>query len=389
MGCGNWHSNYIRLHKNIIEGKVSNKQLVVVSIRKGLNDNLTSMLTALYFAILTQRALRFTSVGDLPRFEGALTPRFLDLYSNESNYPPEALDPLRENFNGSFNYDQKRDFSSAIESNKTFSPLYLVNYDAWNFFLHGDLSSYKPQVEYLLYASNRGVSYHLVEDDKSPGNAANRESLHRFGLKHGSNAFLCAFHFLFQPSPEVHRMFWRTWQRLSNPSVLKIGIHIRAGDTEFNAPHDIERGRVEIRKFMPFFRCAKEIEDSRAKPNQSVLWYVLSDSLSVRLAAQELFGRKVLIEMHRAAHPDCIHVQNDCSERARNATMILAIGEMLSFSLADVHVFSRYSGFGRSGAWLSRQPGWERRHLYDPETLFCGLSNFTDPSEDARRWSGV
>lgn len=405
MGCGNWHEDYIKLHRDIMTGKVPNKQLVVVSIRSGFNDNLAPKINALYFALLTGRALRFVSYGTLPTFSTILNPRFLDLYANENDFPAEAIDPLRAEYNGTSCYGSIRTFTTKEEMNKTYSPLYLVNGDYRSFFLGGDLAQYKSDVEYLMHASNRAVTYHLVEDS-SPENRRNRERLQQLGLRHGSNTFLCAFHFLFAPSHEVRRLFRKTWQRLSNPAVLKIGIHVRVGDAEFAAPHDLAKGRGQIEAYMDYFRCAQDIEDSRRAQNQSVLWYVLSDSLSIRLAAQERFGSKVLIDRHRAAHLDCESVATNCSSRALDASLVLAVGEMLAFSLADVHVFSKDSGYGRSGAWLSRQAGasggggrggaaYKRQHLYDllihhrDGNRSCGRNNFADPNDDARQWSGI
>ena len=105
--------------------------------------------------------------------------------------------------------------------------------------------------------------------------------------------YLCGFFFLFQPTHEVVRQFHKTWTKLSDPSTLKIGIHIRVGDYEFAAPHNLEKGRKQILDYEDYFRCAQEVEDTRRKANQSVVWYVISDSLSIRLAAQEKFGSKV------------------------------------------------------------------------------------------------
>ena len=49
---------------------------------------------ALYFSLLTGRALRFVSYGKLPRFSAALKSRFLDLYADEKDFPPEVLGKL-------------------------------------------------------------------------------------------------------------------------------------------------------------------------------------------------------------------------------------------------------------------------------------------------------
>ena len=46
---------------------------------------------------------------------------------------------------------------------------------------------YKPQVEYLMYASNRAVTYHLVEDS-SEENKANRARLKHWDINNGTNA---------------------------------------------------------------------------------------------------------------------------------------------------------------------------------------------------------
>ena len=46
---------------------------------------------ALYFSLLTGRALRFVSYGNLPRFSAAVKSRFLDLYAAEEEFPPEVI----------------------------------------------------------------------------------------------------------------------------------------------------------------------------------------------------------------------------------------------------------------------------------------------------------
>ena len=397
MGCGNWHAEYLRIHRNILKGNRPNRQLVVVGLKSGFNDNLTGKLMGLYLSLLTRRALRFITYGTIPQFTSALQSPFLDLFADAKDFPPEVVSPLTDLHNGSSCYGADRTFNWTFETNKTYSPLYLVNSDAQRFFLSGDLSKYKPDVEYLMYASNRAAIYHLVEDS-SEGNKANRQRLQQLGVTNCSNAFLCAFFFLFKPNQEVIKQFHKTWNKLSNSSALKIGIHVRVGDAEFAAPHDIVKGRVQIEKFLAYFRCAQEIENSRKKENQTVIWYVISDSLSIRLAAQERFGSKVLIDKLRASHLDCNHVATSCKEHAQNVSMQLAVGEMLAFSLADVHVYGKDSGYGRSGAWLSVRPQAEgpgRKHLYD---LFnheryrnrsCGISDYADPSDDSRQWSGI
>jgi len=102
----------------------------------------------------------------------------------------------------------------------------------------------------------------------------------------------------------------------------------------------------------------------------------------------------VLIDKLRASHLDCVHVDTSCTQRAQNISMQLAVGEMLAFSLADVHVINKDSGYSRSGAWLSVRHG-ERKHIYDMfnhhryNNRPCGLADHADPYDDAKQWSGV
>ena len=71
-----------------------------------------------------------------------------------------------------------------------------------------------------------------------------------------------------------------------------------------------------------------------------------------------IYTWQVLIDKIRASHLDCDGTRGSCAELAQNQSLQLAVGEMLAFSLANVHVIGRSSGYARSGAWLSVvQPG--------------------------------
>ena len=43
-----------------------------------------------------------------------------------------------------------------------------------------------------------------------------------------------------------------------------------------------------------YFDCAQEIEDTRKAGNQSVVWYLISDSIGLRMKAKERWGDKIL-----------------------------------------------------------------------------------------------
>ena len=383
------------MHQQILNGSLPNRQLVVVNLKSGFTDNLMGKVTALYLSLLTKRALRFVNFGNLTQSTVALESRFLDLYAEQSSFPPEILSHFAEKVNGTkLPYAYPRQFAWHFETNKTYSPLYIVNCEIGrclkHFFLTGNISEYKPDVEHLMLALNRGASFQLMEN-LSPNNSANRKALHDFGLKSGQTAYQCAFFFLFKPTMEVERRYINTWTRLADPAPLKIGIHIRAGDSEFAYEHSLQRGRLMLQAYQNYFLCAQEIENTRRKMNQTVLWYLISDSLSLRLAAHEHYGDKLIVEKIKAMHLDCAMTNMTCSNSGQNMSMIMAAGEMLAFSLADYHVTGKNSGFARSGTWLSIQP-LPRTHIFTIEgkqNRSCAIGKHSKAEEESRRWSGV
>eukprot|EP01035_Chromulina_nebulosa_P033014 gene33014-44169_t len=349
LGCGRWHNDYINFHQQILNGSLPNKQLVVVNLKSGFTDNLVGKVTALYLSLLTKRAIRFVNFGNLTQSTVALESRFLDVYADQSEYPPEFLSQFSEMSNGTkLPYDFPRKFTWAFETNKTYSPLFIVNCEIAsclkNFFLTGNISGYKPDVEHLMLALNRGAAYQLVEKlDKT--NSGNRADLHRLGITSGHTAYQCAFFFLFKPTHEVVRRYHKTWTRLADPAPLKIGIHIRLGDEEFAGQQSLERGRTLLQDYQNYFLCAQEIENTRRIANQTVIWYLISDSLSLRLAAHEKYGSKVFVEKVKPLHLDCKMAKIDCTNSGQNTSMVMAAGEMLAFSLVSFHIIGQKSGF--------------------------------------------
>lgn len=63
-----------------------------------------------------------------------------------------------------------------------------------------------------------------------------------------------------------------------------------SGDWKDSNPNDT------VARAAAFFDCAQQIESSQATPGQKVLWYLNSDSHSLRLAAKQRFGAKLLTD---------------------------------------------------------------------------------------------
>jgi hypothetical protein len=119
-------------------------------------------------------------------------------------------------------------------------------------------------VPYVLAASNRGRSFKLFD------NPYHRDELmQKMGLSFPSNAFSCAFSFLFRPNLAMRKIYGDLWRRLSesDDEIIKIGIRIRVGDAAAfdgkvatNSRPSVGEDEALLSKYMHYFRCAEEIE---------------------------------------------------------------------------------------------------------------------------------
>jgi hypothetical protein len=131
----------------------------------------------------------------------------------------------------------------------------------------------------------------------------------------------------------------------------------------------------------------------------SSTWYLISDSLELRQAAQRHFGAKLLTDdTYRPIHTYCpvnsamgLPCGFNQEERIREAT-VRAAGDLLSFALTDYHIFSRESGFGRVGAWLANSL---QMHSFSqkvkPGQVYpkCSRASAESHRESANQWTGI
>lgn len=181
------------------------------------------------------------------------------------------------------------------------------------------------------------------------------------------------------------------WDRLTAPNTLKIAINVRMGDWVFRSQeHDTSKSKQQalLDQAKALFDCASAIEKAFATPGRRVMWYVSSDSLYLRRAAAEAFGPKVVTDTDRApVHVDCLTINlNECDREVMQMALVYALGDILTFGMADYHVMKAHSGFGRVGAWISGR--W--RNLYeiqDGET--CEPGQPTSAMSSSLTWSGI
>jgi hypothetical protein len=197
---------------------------------------------------------------------------------------------------------------------------------------------------------------------------------------------------LCEPSAAVEAPYGdRFWAPLRSVAALRIGIQIRFGDATMG-----HQGGEQLQRARRFFQCAERIEAAHALPGQRVVWYLMSDSAVLRRAAPSIFGAKLLTDADfSGVHTDCKRNANTsaCTATAMGDALRHAVGSMLTFSLADYHVITARSGFGRAAAWLSGR----RNNIFEVAAAAvpagdeapCDPLRPTSHTESSQRWSGI
>jgi hypothetical protein len=165
---------------------------------------------------------------------------------------------------------------------------------------------------------------------------------------------MCGWFTICAPNSAVQALYRSYWEALSDPDVLRIGIQVRLGDDVFKAQAS-NHAEAQFALASPYFKCAETIEQAFAAPGQKVLWFLMSDALPLRAAAKQRYGAKLLTDTSTVTqHADCKSFNpGACSKDAMDTAIQHSIGQLLTFSLADFHIMSKESGFGRMGAWMA------------------------------------
>jgi hypothetical protein len=393
--CGTaWQAPYAALHARIVSGAAPQRTLVSVAVEAGVADRLSGLVSQFLFALLSGRALQCATYGNLPPWEAAYVSPHLDMR------PPAlsaaVLEPLKFTYRGVRGYDGPREYApdSGVDPARYY-PLYLTNdygLRARDMFHAQDLAR-APEghegVPTILSASNRGKSYAVFDN---PHHSAQLQAM---GLT-PDNAFACVHRFLFALGPrtcdDVCREHARILDAAGAADTLRIAIHVRSGDAAF-AEGDVP---APWQQAEAHFSCAEEIAATRAAPNQSVLFYFNSDSLSLRRQAVERYGARLLTDLRAGAG------QTDCAFHGGcdsvNASFRLAVAQLDLFARADVHVVSIGSGYGAMGAWLApvRRHGQEGTrghgtHIYrvlNGQARECGVAHADAARDVAFGWAG-
>jgi hypothetical protein len=196
------------------------------------------------------------------------------------------------------------------------------------------------------------------------------------------NGFGCLFDFLFQPKPEIFLPIYNEFMSFSNPqdskSILKIGIHLRAGDDVLN-----HHAAVHLSEFTHLFRCAEDIEKfafakSGSKYSKAV-WYVISDNREFRDYALQKYGsEKILTTTNATILHGHSKIQNAHRKHHNIGDEVMhsihvAAAEWWTYSLADYHVGYK-TGFATAAA--SRLPYKNNLYVVKNSKQTCSENSY-------------
>lgn len=372
--CGTWQERFLQLQEQMLNNVSTNarstdiisnssRRLIFYTQGQGASDRLVGVFTGFYLALLSNRSFQvFTRPDTVPPFEVALQPSFVDwMVTPEEAGAIEYTIPRSDEINEVFKV-QRGDGPTFEELSHHILPENILS-----------------SIPTVLYNSNRGLVYKLFHF--APYSTILQST---YGIK-PRMALHCAFHHLFRPSEEVLATALPYSKVLYESTAVKIGIQVRTGDSHFNDKPDF----ATVQLFRPFFLCAERITNMVLSINNatSVLWYLISDSQSLKRSAVATYGQKVQIVTN--VNDTVIHVgqlKGNASERMSKGRVGMQhiVAELLSFAMCDFFVVSDHSGVGKLGAWLSSNRTMQSTY----SGRYCHAGALSD-RHMAESWAGI
>jgi len=319
---------------------------------------------------------------------------FRSPYINWTRAPDETwlIEPLHEKA-GNRNYNK-----SVLDSKKYYAVNTINDYRLQDALLRQDLSGLMggTDVRTTLMVGNRGKTIRMFEN----------EHYSKFLKSTGMTPYTlfgCLTNYIIQPKKEIFLPVAEQFLRMTDPDpkVLKISIQIRTGDGTWDendaninksSASALADGRSKIKHFVNFFNCAKQIEAFALADGQytSAIWYLATESTSLRKAAVEHFGSKIVTSLnstieHSAKEASVCRESTDCKVTTDGFTTAAAEWWMQGY--ADYHVITLYSGYGRSGAF--RTLSHDVVYTVHNKPVTCSNTTFTDLENIMYDWSGI
>jgi hypothetical protein len=202
--------------------------------------------------------------------------------------------------------------------------------------------------------THAGISHHLLRNPHyADWFAAAGLTVH--------NAYAEAYHFLLRPRAAGLTRFRSEVAALTDEHTVRIGIHVRTG-VHYDKSFEPGAPSFGVSDFLPFFSCAQQVETALLQTQRltglhksrfpHTQWLLLSDSIALRENAQERFSEK-MVERTKGVTVRHSRTSTLATPFAANVSCLSFLDAAMEhwlFGLADAHVVSQWSGFGRTGA---------------------------------------
>ncbi|KAL8287581.1 hypothetical protein RQP46_003439 [Phenoliferia psychrophenolica] len=197
-----------------------------------------------------------------------------------------------------------------------------------------------------------------------------------------SSSYACLMDYLFRPKADTLRFVTEYTSLFALPTVYSIGLQIRLGDYEMGHPEF----SVSIDHHRHFFDCASQVASARAHPSQRIVYYLVSDSRSLKEAAVAAYPELVVVS---GLEPHHVEVDHNGTRVALDGQHI-AVAEMWTLRDVDFHILSFASSFGKIPTWMHGGDGaivlpggrWDSE-----PTIDCSPAQIKNLTELAADWA--
>ena len=333
----------------------------------GLADTLAGALSALLIAALAgaEFHMRFSDSPADPSFLWA--------------YDPNCIDALGGGGGGAWPAAAAAALAAGAATRLAF-PSHRVPPAVLAVARDGDVRELWGGRAVLALQTHAGLARHLLRNPRyAPRLAA-------LGLTQHS-VLAEAYHFLLRPrAAGLARFAAEVAALTTDASAVRIAIHVRTGassDDAFAALPPPPPARA-VADYAPFFHCAAEAayELMQWGGLRRAVWLLLSDSPALRAGAAAAFPPGTLLARAPGVsvrHSRTSDLQVRAAENATCGSFLDAAMEHWLFGLADAHVVTAWSGYGRTGALLHVGAGARLRPLFQlpargEAAADCGLA---------------
>ncbi|GAA5827721.1 hypothetical protein JCM3770_006971 [Rhodotorula araucariae] len=324
-----WYEPYSRLHAEIMQGERHGGVLEYWCPEDrtcgGLADRMLGMTTTLLFALLSGRAFTATWGQPFP-MELLFDSPFIDWSSpltslGEGSAPTDVFPPLWSN-------------DTLLKHRQT---VLLINTEAAKseevldqLTTASKLSS-EPRLR--LDRLNRGLTLNTFRTPK------HLERLSSLGLTMHT-AYAQLIHFLFRPKLEALTFIAEYTSVFALPSMFVVGIQVRTGDLYMRDPEQDKINTVE--RHAHWFQCAQEVVETYSHPSQRPLYFLVTDSATLRSSAAATYPDRVVTTGLRQRHtePQDQHVHPADGKIREDTGSIIAELDGMMGTVAESWAFS-------------------------------------------------